>query len=67
MVKGPGLAQLPVSAVTIEPAQLAPDKTEFQLKAAAGGCTGGTYVWKVNAHTPAGGPPETVWAWITVP
>jgi hypothetical protein len=65
LVKGPGMAKLPVSAIVIEPAQLAPGETAFVLRANATGYRGATYVGKVNATTDAGTTPVTVW--ITVP
>jgi hypothetical protein len=65
LAKGPNMDQLPVSAVTIEPSQLAPDETTFVLCADATGHRGATYVGKVNATTGAGTTPVTVW--ITVP
>ena len=64
--KGPDMDQLPVSAITIEPTQLAPKETAFVLYADATGHRGATYVGKVNATTEAGTTtPVTVW--ITVP
>ena len=65
LVKGPGMDQLPVSAVSIVPAQLSPDETTFVLRADATGHRGATYVGKVNATTDAETTPVTVW--ITVP
>jgi hypothetical protein len=65
LVKGPGLDQLPVSAVTIHPPQLGAGETEFTLRADGSGYPGATYVGKVNATTAAGTTPVTVW--ITVP
>ncbi len=65
LVKGPNMDQLPVSAISIEPAQLAPDETAFVLRADATGHRGATYVGKVNATTAAGTTPVTVW--IAVP
>ncbi len=64
LVKGPGLATLPV-AVSIEPAQLEPGDTEFILRVDGTGCRGGTYVGKVKATTEEG--TEDVFVWITVP
>jgi hypothetical protein len=65
LVKGPNMDKLPVSAITIEPAQLAPEETTFVLRADATGHRGATYVGKVNATTEAGTIAVTVW--ITVP
>jgi hypothetical protein len=65
LVKGPGLAQLPVSAVSIQPPQLGSEKTAFALRADGSGYRGATYVGKVNATTDAGTTAITVW--ITVP
>jgi hypothetical protein len=67
LVKGPGLEQLPVSAVTIEPEHLGPDQTEFTLTVDATGYCGATYVGKVNAYTDPGTDPKAVWVWISVP
>jgi len=64
--RGPNLDQLPVADVTIEPAQLGPNQTEFALSANAAGHRGGTYVGTVEASTAAGVmTPVTVW--IVVP
>jgi len=65
LVKGPGMDQLPASAVSIVPAQLGADETDFVLRADATGHRGATYVGKVNATTDAEPTPVTVW--ITVP
>jgi hypothetical protein len=65
LVKGPGLSQLPISAVTIEPPQLGPGDTLFTLRADGSGYRGATYVGKVNATTDAG--TTTVTVWITIP
>jgi hypothetical protein len=65
LVKGPGLAQLPISAITIEPTQLGSQDTVFTLRADGSGYRGGTYVGKVNAATDAG--TTTVTVWITIP
>jgi hypothetical protein len=65
LVRGTGLDQLPVSAVSIKPPQLGPSETEFTLSADATGYRGGTYAGKVNATTDAGTTAVTVW--ITVP
>jgi hypothetical protein len=65
LVKGPGLAKLPISAVSIHPPQLDPEKTEFTLCADGSGYRGATYVGKVNATTDAGTTAVTVW--VTVP
>jgi hypothetical protein len=64
LVKGPGLAKLPV-AVSIEPTQLEPEDTKFILRVDGTGCRGGTYVGKVKATTEEG--PKEVFVWITVP
>lgn len=65
LVAGPDMDQLPVSAITIEPAQLRPQETAFVLRADATGHQGATYVGEVNATTDAGTTPVTVW--IVVP
>src|SRR4051794_36643787 len=44
LVKGPGLGELPVSAVSIEPEQLGPQDTAFTLRADGSGYRGATYV-----------------------
>jgi hypothetical protein len=67
LVKGPGkLAQLPVSAVHIEPAQLAAGETAFKLRADASGYRGATYAGTVTATTDDGNT-TAVTVWITVP
>jgi hypothetical protein len=69
LVKGPNMDQLPVSAISIEPAQLAPGATAFVLRADATGHRGATYFGKVNATTDEGTSeePTPVTVWITVP
>jgi hypothetical protein len=67
LVKGQGLASIPVSAVTIQPSQLAPTDTEFTLRVDTTGARGATYYGTVAAATVAGTPPVTVWVWVTVP
>jgi hypothetical protein len=67
LVKGQGLASIPVSAVTIQPSQLASTDTEFTLRVDTRGRKGATYYGKVAASTVAGTPPLTVWVWITIP
>ena len=64
LVKGPGMAKLGVP-VSIEPAQLEPDDTEFKLCVDGTGCRGGTYVGKVKATTHEG--TVEVFVWITIP
>lgn len=67
LVKGPGkLAQLPVSAVHIEPAQLGAGETKFKLRADGSGYRGATYAGTVQA-TEANGSTTPVTVWITVP
>jgi hypothetical protein len=65
LTKGPGLAQLPLSAVSIQPPQLGSEDTEFRLRGDGSGHRGATYVGKVNATTDAGTTAVTVW--ITIP
>jgi hypothetical protein len=64
LVKGPGMTKLS-AAVSIDPAQLEPDDTEFTLRVDGTGCRGGTYVGRVRATTEEGS--EEVVVWITVP
>jgi len=66
LLKGPGLAELPVSAVTIRPPQLGPKQTEFTLRADGSGYRGGTYVGQVNATTEKG-KATAVTVWISIP
>jgi hypothetical protein len=66
LIKGPGKDQLPVSAITIEPAQLGHGETAFSLRADATGCRGATYVGTVNATTNNGATTPVI-VWITVP
>lgn len=65
LIKGPGLASIPASAVTIEPAQLAAADTEFKVSVDPTGRRGGTYYGKATATTAAGS--KDVWVWVTVP
>jgi hypothetical protein len=65
LARGPGLEQLPVRCVTIEPRQLGPDATEFELHADGSGYCGGTYVGEVNAT--AAGETKAVHVWISIP
>jgi hypothetical protein len=65
LVKGPALQQLPVSAVSIQPAQLGSAETKFTLRADGSGHRGATYVGKVNATT--GAETTAITVWITVP
>ena len=71
LVKGPGLDELPVSVVHIQPPQLAPTETKFTLRANAAGHRGATYVGTVEASTgaavAAAAAPAPVTVWITVP
>ncbi|HMD55892.1 MAG TPA: hypothetical protein VKG82_00290 [Solirubrobacteraceae bacterium] len=64
LMKGPGMAQL-AAPVSIEPAQLDPEDTEFKLRVDGTGCRAGTYVGKVTATTEKG--PKEVVVWITIP
>jgi hypothetical protein len=66
LVKGPGLAELPVSAVSLDPAQLGPAETEFTLRADGSGYRGATYVGEVKATTDEG-KTTVVSVWITIP
>jgi hypothetical protein len=65
LINGPGHASIAPSAVTIEPAQLAPADTEFRISVDTTRCRGATYYGKVTATTAAGS--EDVWVWVTVP
>jgi hypothetical protein len=65
LVKGPGLSQLPVSAVSIQPPQLGSKETKFTLRADGSGHPGATYVGEVKATTDAG--TTAIPVWITVP
>ncbi|HWW89720.1 MAG TPA: hypothetical protein VNY35_02940 [Solirubrobacteraceae bacterium] len=67
LVKGPGLASIPASAITIKPSQLAPTDTEFTLLVDTTGRRGATYYGTVEASTAAGTPPVTIWVWVTIP
>jgi hypothetical protein len=64
LVSGHG-AQLPVSVITLEPAELDPAETDFSLSADATGHRSGTYVGTVEAS--ASGQVEPVRVWIIVP
>jgi hypothetical protein len=63
--KGPELATLPTSVVTLEPPRLAAGETEFRLRADGTGQRGATYVGRVKATTDTG--TTRVLVWITVP
>jgi hypothetical protein len=67
LVESPGLDELPVSVVSIQPPQLAPTESEFTLRANAAGHRGATYVGTVEASTDAAAAPVNVTVWITVP
>jgi hypothetical protein len=71
LVESPGLDELPVSVVSIQPPQLAPTESEFTLRANAAGHRGATYVGTVEASTGAANvaaaAPVQVTVWITVP
>lgn len=65
LTNGFGSDALPVSVVTVEPAQLGGNQTDFSLSADATGHRGATYVGVVEASR--SGTVESVTVWIVVP